>query len=106
MFGGNWVGICLLIIGTVEPSWEKATEPFEQDTAGDNSVGLWSLLECCETEMVDSLFIHEALLDDTWVPASDSSPPCSLAAKPLTEALGRPTGAAPLVVILLMIGRL
>jgi hypothetical protein len=107
LFGGNWGGVCLPIIGTVEPSWEKATEPFEQDTAGDNSVGLLFLLECCETEIVDSLFIHEALLDDTWVPASDSSAPCSLAAKPLTTALGGPTGgAAPLVVILLIIGRL
>ena len=56
--------------------------------------------------MVDSLFIHEALLDDTWVPTSDSSAPCSLAAEPLTTALGGRVGASLLVVILLIIGRL
>lgn len=55
--------------------------------------------------MVDRRFIQDAFLDDTWVPASDSSASCSLAATPLTTALGGRVGASPLV-ILLMIGRL
>lgn len=86
----------------VELLWEKATEPFEQDTEGDNGAGLGFLLECCETEIVDRRFIHEALRDDTWVPTSDSFALCSLAAKPLTTALGGRIVASPLVILLIM----
>lgn len=79
-------------------------EPLEQDTEGDKGAGLGFLLECCETEMVERRLIHEALLDDTWVPASDSFAPCSLGAHPLTTLLGGRIVASP-PVILLVVGR-
>jgi hypothetical protein len=54
--------------------------------------------------MVDRRFIHEALLDDTWVPASEWFAPWSLGGAPLTTALDGRIVASPLV-ILLVIGR-
>ena len=87
----------------MEPSWEKAMEPFEQDTEGDNGAGLGFLLGCCETEMVDRRFIQEALLDDTWMPVSDSFAPCSLEAKPLIILPGCRMLASLLVILLLII---
>ncbi len=105
MFGGNWGRGRLSIIGTVETSWGKATEPFEHETAGDVCAGLGFLLECWETEMDERRLTHEALLDDTWVPTSDSFAPCSLAVKPLITELGGRVFAS-LLVILLVIGRL
>lgn len=102
LFGGSWGGLRLPIIGTVEPSWEKATDPLEQDTEGDNGAGLGFLLECCETEIVDRRLIHEALLDDNWVPASDPFAPCSLGAKPLTALSDGRTVASPLVILLII----
>lgn len=105
MFGGSWEGVRLSIIGTVEPSWEKVTEPLEPYTEGDNGAGLEFLLGCCETEMDERRFIHEALLDDAWVPVSDSFAPCSPeGVKPLTTLWGGRIFASPLV-ILLIIGR-
>lgn len=65
-------------MGAIEPSCEKATEPFEHDTVGDGCAGLVFLLGCCETEMDERRFTHEALLD-TWEGTSESFAPSSLA---------------------------
>ena len=35
LFGGKGAGLLFGNIGVVEPAWEKATEPFDCDTAAD-----------------------------------------------------------------------
>jgi hypothetical protein len=63
LFGGS--GECDLgpVMGTVEPSWEKAMEPLEHDTDGDSGAGLEFLLDCCEVDMVERRFIHDRRRD-------------------------------------------
>jgi len=46
-------------MGTVEPSWEKAMEPLEQETAGDNGPGLGLVFLLEERDMEERRLIHE-----------------------------------------------
>ena len=106
LFGGGCGAVCLRTMGTFEPSWERATEPFEQDTAGDSCAGLVFPLDCCETEMDDERrFTQEALLEDTRVIPSDSFAPCSLAVRALLTELGGRLCVSVLA-ILVVAGRL
>jgi hypothetical protein len=73
LFGGNGGGGCSPIMGAVEPSWEKAIEPLEQDTDGDSGPGLVFLLEGCELEMADRRLIQEARRDEVRAAGSSSS---------------------------------
>lgn len=57
-------------MGAVEPSWEKAMEPLEHDTAGDSGDGLVFLLD--ELDMEERRLIHEALRDGTYLAVSTS----------------------------------
>lgn len=49
------------MMGAVEPSWEKAIEPLEQDTDGDKGPGLEFRLVFWELEIVERRFIHDGL---------------------------------------------
>lgn len=104
MFGGGCGGVPLPTTGTFEPSWERVTEPFEHDTAGDSCAGLVFPLGCCETEIDERRFTHEALLEDTRV-TSDSFAPCSLAVRALLTELGGRLCVSVLA-ILVVVGRL
>jgi hypothetical protein len=73
LFGGIGGGGRSPIMGAVEPSWEKAIDPLEQETDGDNGPGLVSLLDAWEVEMVDRRWIHEARRDDARAAGSRSS---------------------------------
>lgn len=59
LFGGKGEGERLPTIGAVEPSWEKAMDPFEAETEGDMGPGLELRLEVCELEMVERRFFSQ-----------------------------------------------
>ncbi len=60
LFGGRGERDRLFMMGAVEPSLEKAIEPFEYETDGDKGAGLGFLLEGCELETTESRLIHDA----------------------------------------------
>jgi hypothetical protein len=100
LFGGN--GECDRgpVMGTVEPLWEKATEPLEHDTEGDSGAGLEFRLDCCELDMVERRFIHDRLRDGRL---SSSAMSWSLGAYPFTTPVdGRSGAVSPLVILLTM----
>jgi hypothetical protein len=68
-------------MGAVEPSREKAIEPFEPVTEGDSGAGLVFLLECCELETMERRLIHEARRVGTCLAVSASGMSWSLGAK-------------------------
>ena len=105
LFGGSCGEVRLPTIGTPEPSWERVTEPFEHDTAGDSCAGLVFPLGCCETEIDERRFTHEALLEDTRVTTSDSFAPSSLAVRALLTELGGRL-CVSMLAILVVTGRL
>lgn len=72
LLGGMGDGDRLPIMGAVEPSWEKAMEPLEQEMEGDSGAGLGFRLEGWELEMVERRLIHDDRRVGTWL-AGDSS---------------------------------
>lgn len=77
LFGGIGEVDRFPTMGAVEPSWEKAMEPLEYESAGDRGDGLGFLLEL---EMVEIRFIHEVRLVGPRTDASDSVMSWSLGA--------------------------
>lgn len=73
LFGGSGEGERLPTMGAVEPSLEKAMEPFEYEREGDCGVGLGFRLESCEFEMADKRLIHEGLRVGSRAVASNSA---------------------------------
>jgi hypothetical protein len=73
LFRGSDEAVRLPNMGAVEPSREKAIEPFEPETDGERGAGLVFRLESCELEMVERRLIHEARRVGTCLAVSASS---------------------------------
>lgn len=61
------------MMGAVEPSCEKAMEPFEAEMEGDCGPGLEVLLESREVERPERRLIHEGRREGLYAAASTSS---------------------------------
>ena len=65
-------------IGAVEPSWEKAIEPLEHETAGERGAGLVGRLE--DMEMVEKRWIQDGRRVEGYLVVSNSDAEWSLGA--------------------------
>jgi hypothetical protein len=70
LFRGTGEEERLPTMAAVEPSWEKATEPLEHETAGDRGDGLVFRLD--ELDIDERRFIHEARRVGTYLAVSTS----------------------------------
>jgi len=97
LFGGIGEAERLPNMGAVEPSWEKAIDPLEHETAGERGAGLGFRLDVVEME--ERRLIHEARRDEGYLAVSASEVDCSLGAYPFTPLGDRSAVTSSLVIL-------